>query len=73
MLLVGSKSTQPTPGQKADTQALLEKQSRSIQTFGERVAQSIQSPFQGASSALGSLLTSGVLPPEPEPRPQQSR
>jgi hypothetical protein len=42
---------------KADAEAMLEKQSRSIQVFGERVTQSIENPVQGASSAVGSLLT----------------
>jgi len=42
---------------RVDVEAVLEKQARSVQTFGERVAQSIESPVQGAGSAVGSLLT----------------
>jgi hypothetical protein len=43
---------------KADTEAMLEKQSRSIEAFGQRVTQSIANPIQGASGAVSSLLTS---------------
>jgi hypothetical protein len=42
---------------KTDAEALLEKQSRSIQTFGQQVAHGIQNPIQGASGAVTSLLT----------------
>jgi vacuolar-type H+-ATPase subunit H len=42
---------------KADAEAMLEKQARSMESFGERVTRSIENPVQGASSAVGSLLT----------------
>ena len=42
---------------RVDVEAALEKQARSVQTFGERISQSIESPIQGAGSAVGSLLT----------------
>jgi len=38
-------------------EAALEKHARSVQTFGERVAQSIENPVQAAGSGVGSLLT----------------
>ena len=41
---------------KADATAALEKQTKSIETFGERIAQSVQNPIQGAGSALTGLL-----------------
>jgi hypothetical protein len=41
---------------KADATAALEKQAKSIETFGERIAQSVQNPIQGAGSAVTGLL-----------------